>query len=135
MEGVNCCDRTRFLRLHQIGYRPGAQVLIAADRLPHAHKLTHQAAQKLHIAMIPVRDQGMREERDGEFWLHATAAPSPRLGESGFDSLGWEAGVPGEPGFGLLGPESGLPGEPCFGFASGSAWHSLGTASARYSSR
>src|SRR5262249_55653712 len=81
--------------LHQIGQRPATQFLIAADAVSHARELAHQAAQKMRITVVPVRDQRMREQRNVESLFHATAAPSPwsgAPGEPGFGSLGWRPG-------------------------------------------
>src|ERR1044071_4443713 len=57
--------------LHQVGERPRTQLFIAAHSVSHAHKLAHQPAQKMGIAVVPVRDHGMSKERDIELLLHA----------------------------------------------------------------
>src|SRR5262249_36133380 len=117
-ETVYCGNGAGAFMPHQIGQGPAPQFLIAADTMSHARQLTHQAAQKMRVAVVPVRDQRMREQRNVEPRSHATAVPSPQSrvpGGPGFGSLGWETGVPGGPGFGSLAWETRGSGKPDFG--------------------
>src|ERR1041385_3594882 len=73
-ERINGLNGALAFLLHQVRKRPGIQFLITAHRVPHADQFTHQSAQKMSVAVVPVRDNGMSEKRDIELLTHALSA-------------------------------------------------------------
>src|SRR5581483_7073695 len=49
------------LDAHQVGERPGAELLVAAHCVALAHESARQAAQKMGVAVVPVGNPGVRE--------------------------------------------------------------------------
>src|SRR4051794_40737609 len=70
-EIVHRLNRPCPLLAYQVAQRPRTQLFIAADPVAHAHEFAHQPAQKMRIAVVPVRNPRMREVRNGQLTAHA----------------------------------------------------------------
>src|SRR6185312_11578260 len=73
-ERINGLNGALALLLHQVGKRPRTQLFITSHGVAHADQFTHQPAQKMGIAMVPVRNNGMGKKGDIELLTHALRA-------------------------------------------------------------
>src|SRR6185312_13177369 len=71
IDGLNC--PLAFL-LHQVCERPCTQLFITTHVVAHPYQFPHQPAQKVGIAMVPVRDNGVGKQSDIKLLAHALSA-------------------------------------------------------------
>src|ERR1051326_3359151 len=75
-ELVDRADGALALILHEVGQRPGAQLLVTFHLVADLAKRAGEAAQKMRVAVVPVGNPRMSEIMNVQLLTHATATPA-----------------------------------------------------------